>query len=156
MMPHADNRFVVSFLVGNGDSQIVERMHAELRTDGNYVLDNSPFYAFNISEGDVFLAEQTDDGLWFSGIFARGGHSTYRVKLPLGHEHDWFERNWSELERLGCSFEGSSANTCRLYSIDVPPGVDVAEAYRILEEKENQGVWAFEEAHYFNSETMNQ
>ncbi len=31
-----------------------------------------------------------------------------------------------------------------------------AEVYRVLEEKETQGVWEFEEAHYFNSGTMNQ
>lgn len=151
-MSDKDSRCVVSFFVGDGDSRIVERMHAELRSDGTYVLDNSPFYAFDISAGDVFLAERMEDGLQFLRTVVRGGHSTYRVKLPLGCGHELFERNWRELEKLGCSFEGSSANPRRLYSIDVPPGIDVAEVYRVLEEKERQGVWEFEEGHYFRPE----
>lgn len=41
-------------------------------------------------------------------------------------------------------------NVGRLYAIDISPGVDIARVYKIMEELENQGVWEFEEGHYFN------
>ncbi len=45
----------------------------------------------------------------------------------------------------------------RLVNKEGPIGTSMfAEVYRVLEEKETQGVWEFEEAHYFNSGTMNQ
>lgn len=144
------SRVMASFLVGDGEAGIVERMHAITQGEGHYVLDNSPFYAFGISFGDVFAATEKDGALVFSEVVSRGGHSTYRVKLPAEREHAYFLENWVELEQLGCTFEGSSANAERLYAIDIPPGVDVFKAYQILEEKEQQGTWSFEEGHYFN------
>lgn len=142
---------MVSFPVGEGDASLVERMHAIKQGDGLYLLDNSPFYAFDISFGDVFLATLNEEELIFSKIFSRGGHSTYRIKLPVGHEHSRFLDSWNELEKLGCTYEGSSSNPERLYSIDIPPGVDVSKVYRIFEAKEHEGIWQFEEAHYFRS-----
>lgn len=143
-------RVMVTFSTADGGEEIVERMHAIPRGDGRYVLDNSPFYVFGISYGDVFLADRMDGEMVFSGVESRGGHSTYRIRLPAGQNHEFFLRHWQQLEKLGCTYEGSSANPARLYSIDVPPGVDVFEVYRLLEEGEQQGTWVFEEAHYFD------
>lgn len=143
-------RTMVTFSVFVGDEEIVERMFAIPRNDGRYVLDNSPFYVFGISYRDVLSVSKKDGELFFSGIESRGGHSTYRVKLPIGRDHEFFLSRWSQLEELGCTYEGSSANPERLYSIDIPPGVDVFEVYRLLEEGEQQGVWVFEEGHYFD------
>jgi hypothetical protein len=140
---------MVSFPVGDEEDGFVERMHA-VAQNGLYVLDNSPFYAFGISFGDVFSAMQKDGDLAFSDVISRGGHSTYRIKLPVGREHAYFLEHWGELEQLGCTFEGSSANAERLYAIDVPPGVDVFKVYQVLEAKEQQGIWSFEEGHYFD------
>lgn len=140
-------RVMVTFLAEDG---IVERMHAITHADGSYILDNSPFYAFGISLGDRFTATKKDGELLFAEVVARGGHSTYRIKLPVGCGHPYFLEHWAQLEELGCTFEGSSANPERLYAIDMPPGVDVLKAYQILEEKEQQGIWTFEEGHYFD------
>lgn len=138
----------VSFPCVEGEGCIVERMHARVLNGGRYSLDNSPFYAFGISFEDVFLAELKDGELIFAGVVWRGGHSTYRVKLPVGCDHDYFLEHWPALDKLGCTFEGSSAKLQRLYSIDVPPKADVFEVYRVIEEKEQQNVWSFEEAHF--------
>lgn len=143
------NLVVISFPVTQDAGSIVERMHATSIDDGKYVLENSPFYAYGISFKDVFYAELRDGTLVFRAVISRGGHSTYRIRLPAGRDHAYFLNNWLELGKLGCTYEGSSANTTRLYAIDVPPGVDVAEVYRLLDEKEHQGVWVFEEGHYF-------
>jgi hypothetical protein len=142
---------MISFPDAEGGGCAVERMHARSLGGGRYVLDNSPFYAFGISFDDVFLAEQKDGELIFSQVIRRGGHSTYRIKLPVGCDHEYFLKHWTELDALGCTFEGSSATPQRLYSIDVPPTSDVFEVYRVLEEKEQQKFWSFEEAHYWRS-----
>lgn len=139
---------MVSFPGPEKGGCVVERMHAKELGGGRYALDNSPFYTFDISFEDVFLAEQKDGELVFSEIVSRGGHSTYRVKLPVGHDHDYFLKHWPALDKLGCTFEGSSVSQQRLYSIDVPPKTDVHKVYRVLEEKEQQEIWYFEEAHY--------
>lgn len=125
-------------------------MHALRRDDGLFILDNSPFYAFDISCGDVVRAKGEDQGvLDFDGVSERGGHSTYRVRLRAGNEHRQFLDRWRELEIIGCSYEGSEVSERRLYSIDMPPSVPVHEAYSLLEKGEEDGVWDFEEGHYF-------
>jgi hypothetical protein len=147
---NATSTAMVRFPVAKGEATLVERMHATNTGDGKYILRNSPFYAFGISAEDVFYATSEDGELTFSGVASRGGHSTYRVRLPAQRDHAEFLKNWEELERLGCTYEGSSADTHRLYTIDVPPTIDVLKVYRVLEEKEQRGIWVFEEAHYFN------
>ena len=131
----------------------IERMHATLLPTGNFLLENSPFHVFGISYQDGFSARVVDGLLTFDRIVSRGGHSTYRVRLPADKDHPHFLHNWNELEGAGCSFEWSSANDKLLYAIDMPPGVDVRAVYRILEGKEEQGIWEFEEAHYYDPST---
>ena len=65
----------------------VERLWAKPLADGTYVLDNSPFHAYGVSWQDVVYAELVETGLVFSTIARRGGHSTYRVRLPKGQTH---------------------------------------------------------------------
>lgn len=143
-------RVMVSFPFLNVDKNEIERMYAIKNSEDNFILDNSPFYFFNISFGDEFSVEEKDGELVFVDVVRRGGHSTYRIKLPLHKEHDYFLQHWSPLEKLGCSFEGSSKNPCRLYTIDLPKNTNVMDVYKYLEQKEQEGIWFFEEAHYFN------
>lgn len=149
MFLEIDRKVLVKFVISQGSDSFIEWMHACAREDGNYVLDNSPFYAFDISWGDVFSASPDESGdLVFSRMVSRGGHSTYRVKLPPGSGHADFLSRWPTLASLGCTYEGSSANAERLYSIDVPCGTDVFAVYRVLEEGERSKAWMFEEGHY--------
>jgi len=71
------------------------------------------------------------------------------VKLPPDAESGNFLAVWPELESLGCTYEGSVAGSRPLYAIDVPPGCDIKAVYRILELREKDGTWEFEEAHYY-------
>ena len=150
-MSNAD-RLKVAFPVEQDGDHFVERMHAIQVGPNQFVLDNSPFYSYGISNGDTFRADLRDGDVVFSEVLRRGGHSTYRVKLPEGYSHAHFLRHWQPLEELGCSYEGSSANTKRIYAIDVPPGVDVFKVYGILEKGEEQRLWEFDEGYYFDPE----
>ena len=126
----------------------VETMHAEPLADGTFRLDNVPFHARGISYADEFTVVPEDGRLFFADIARRGGHSTYRVKLPEGKPHTHFLERWAPLEALGCTYEGSTLGARRLYAIDIPPGADVHAIYALLEEGEKEGHWGFEEGHY--------
>ncbi|SOO33040.1 conserved hypothetical protein [Xanthomonas citri pv. fuscans] len=140
----------VSFICENGD---VERMNAIKMKIGSYKLDNSPFYFYGISFGDIFAAAEKNGGeLVFNEVVARGGHSTYRVRIPNGEGHDFFMKHWGPLEDLGCSYEGSDVGSQRLYAIDVPPSADIFKVYELLEQGEKGEIWVFEEGHYFNAD----
>ena len=73
---------------------IVETMWASVLNDGTYEIDNSPFEAYEISYQDVVAAHMQDGRLVFDRVVRRGGHSTYRVKLNSGAEHDVFLKSW--------------------------------------------------------------
>lgn len=126
----------------------VENMHAEPLDDGTFRLDNVPFHMGGISLGDEFAVDTGEGRLFFSHVTRRGGHSTYRVRLPRGGMHEDFLRHWPDLERHGCTFEGSDLDGRRLYAIDVPPTADVPAVYVRLQAVEDAGHWGFEEGHY--------
>lgn len=123
-----------------------ETMFAQPLPSGHYRIDNSPFHVYGVSNGDTVSAAPDQDGrLVFTDVVQRGGHSTYRVRLPPGQGPSCFLKHWPALLALGCSFEGADG---RLYAIDLPPGVPVEAVYALLAQVEQAGVWEFEEAHY--------
>lgn len=142
------DRVLVSFPIEQNGQLFDEQLHALPIGDDLYCLDNSPFYAYGISLGDVVFAPRADGAPKFRHTVTRRGHSTYRVRLPVGHGHDAFMVHWGEFQKLGCMFEGSGANPARLYAIDVPPHTDIRAVYALLEAGEARGSWAFEEANY--------
>lgn len=147
-MSNHQDRVLVAFLVEQNGEVFYERLHAQPLGQDLYCLDNSPFYVYGVSFADVVFAPCVDGVPTFNGIVGRRGHSTYRVRLPVGLGHNTFLARWPDFQKLGCTFEGSGANARRHYSIDVPPGVDVLAVYGLLEEGEACGAWVFEEANY--------
>jgi hypothetical protein len=144
------NRLVrICFPLSEEDSQDgvdAENLWSEDRGDGSYVIDNIPFYAYEISNGDLVSARVADGRLLFDKVLERGGHSTYRVliKDPAGFESDGFRRLWGSLQALGCYHEVAK---CRSVTVNVPKLSDSDAVYKILELGEEENVWTFEEAH---------
>lgn len=137
----------ISFPIDDGEATY-ENMHA-VRLDDGYMVDNSPFHAYGVSYMDIVSADLDKDGrLIFRNVVRRGGHSTYRIRMPEGKDHQTFLELWPKLQELGCSFEGSSLGCRRLYSVDLPPETNVDEVYDYLQMHEDRGDWEFEEAHY--------
>lgn len=122
-----------------------EWMWAEPLRDSTFKLDSSPFSAYGISADDIFQVLVIDDILVFDKIIRKSGNRTVRVRLPKGFSHDNFLPEWSRLEQLGCTFEGSQAGR-PLYSITVPPDTEIGAVLAYLKMKEDAGVWEFEEA----------
>jgi hypothetical protein len=138
----------IAFPLDADTAATVENMHAKGLVNGNFILDNIPFHAIGISRGDEFSATVESGRFVFEKVVRRGGHSTYRVRLPVGGTHEDFMKWWPRLEQFGCEYEGSDLDRKRLYAIDLPPGADAHALYRILEDGEESGQWEFEEAHY--------
>jgi len=122
----------------------IETVWAEALGMERYRLDNSPFYMYGVSYGDVVLAKVAHGQLVFAGVAERGGHSTYRIFLTKKFGEEDFKKHWKPFEKLGCAYEVA---TKRLIVIDVPPEADIYKVYKLLEDGEAAGVWDFEEGH---------
>lgn len=147
MQKHSSTDTVyVSFPLDDGS---FENIHARHVVDDEYILDNSPFYVYDISFNDIVTAKISSERLLFHSVKKRGGHSTYRIKMPLGSKHSDFLFLFAKLKAFGCTFEGGVSNGRLLYSIDVPPNSDLEAVYRFLENAEKCEQCEFEEAHFF-------
>lgn len=113
-------------------------------------LQNSPFFTRGVSYLDQVRTVMHPDGfLQYSGVFARSGHSTYMLLVPVFCPA--FNAIWQRLEALGCSYESGkielSSGKRVFYSVDVPKEADIHKAYAIFEEGEQKKVWVFQEGH---------
>jgi hypothetical protein len=128
---------------GMWHSSATETLWAQPIGPGQYRLENSPFFAFGVSFQDVVLARPEGTSLTFVEATQRGGHSTYRI-IPKPARVSEVASHWEPLRRLGCTYEEGKNG---LLAVDVPPGVNIFEAYGAFQAGEDAGVWSFEEGH---------
>ena len=81
-----------------------ETIWAQETHPGHFRLENSPFFAFNVSYQDVVLAKPVGAELVFVETIRRSGHSTYRL-IPVAERGARFDAAWRPLQQLGCTFE---------------------------------------------------
>jgi hypothetical protein len=108
-----------------------------------FMLENSPFYAYGVSFGDTVLAPRQDGMPVFKEVIRRSGHSTYRLLIDDAQSSN-FEKFWEPLRERGCTYEEGIKP---LLAVDVPPQANIFEVYRLFEAGEKSGVWSFEEGH---------
>lgn len=119
-----------------------ETLWARPTEDGFYELDNSPFYAVDVSWKDVVDAEpMSEHGLKFKKVVRRSGHSTIRV---IALQKDELPILQKKLEKLQCSWEGSDLPS--LITVDIPPSVDIHEVMTLLQEGSDERLFDYEEA----------
>ncbi len=138
---------VVFFLEKGEFPYATESVWAKCIAENRFCILNSPFFAFGVSYQDEVEAEPEGDKFRFVKVLRPSGRSTYRVLLQEGRTIDdpEFCERWRPFHDRGCTYE--SANP-KYIAIDIPPGVDVAFLYRLLEAGENDGIWVFEEGNY--------
>ncbi len=91
--------------------------------DDRYRLDNTPFFAYRLSWGDVVEAlPEADGSLFFTRVLEKSGHRTIRVLLAESVENAAGQLVVAEIARLGCTYEGA---TSKLICIDIPPSVSL-------------------------------
>lgn len=114
--------------------------------NNEYILDNSPLFANELSYMDTIYAETENENDFpeFKYVTKRGGHSTYRVILENTTTLEKFNEYIKSLNDIGCTFEGFKE---RQYALDVPPETDINKAFELLQIGENDVVWFFESSH---------
>jgi len=133
------SKILVTFKNDDDEYQI-ESVWA-IKEGDNYRIDNIPFLAPNIALNDIISVEEEDGALYFDSLVEPSGHTTLQIVV-------FDESNVSgivkELERFGCSWEGSHLKT--LISVDVPKDVDYAPIKKYLVENEKENILSYKEA----------
>jgi Domain of unknown function (DUF4265) len=133
-------------VVGDEGDMNVETLWAFDLGDDRYRLDNTPFYAYSVSLGDVVYAPaDPDDGRpTYHSVLEKSGNRTIRVffddPIQPGSESD---RLLHELVTLGCEFEGANK---RYIAVTVPPRVELATVRDFL--VENALTWEHADPSY--------
>jgi hypothetical protein len=139
----------IQFLLDPADDQgmVSESLPAEHIAPDEFRIIGSPFFAFGVSKNDIVSAEQVGNTFEFRSVVTPGGHSTYRVYLQSSlaiHDSD-VQEFWQPISALGATYESANSS---FFAIDVPPGKNIAEIYKLLEAGEAAEIWEFEEACY--------
>src|SRR5262245_55766000 len=94
----------------------VESVWAIETNDGDFIIDNIPFFTCQATLGDVVEVERIDEELRYVSTRKRSGNSLLRVVFFEGHDPS---RLRSDLTKLGCSTELSHLQS--LIAVNVPP-----------------------------------
>lgn len=113
----------------------VETLWATPTSDGFYVLDNVPWYALRVSEGDVVEALPDATGfLEMTRVVRKSGNRTIRVILELiDPSREWTFESATLVEGirgLGCEIENMNN---KLVAFTVPPGVELLAVGTLIE-----------------------
>jgi len=113
-----------------GEDGEVETLWAFDLGNGRYKLDNTPWYAYGVSTGDVIEAAPEDHAGFpvFKAVVEKSGYRTVRITAASDFTDEFFE----EIKALGCSFEGANR---RYVAIDVPPSVELWSVAEFLTER---------------------
>jgi len=117
----------------------VESVWASPLSDGTFRLDNIPFFAYEVADGDVVTAKVLDGELFFEGVAQASGNSVIRV---IVNDERSIPQLRAQLLALGCDSEWWQ----KLVSVNIPAGVSYTPVLRLLEEGQDNDKWGFEEA----------
>jgi hypothetical protein len=120
-----------------------EWVWAEPLGAGRFRIETPPFFAYGLSHGDVVRADPGREMPRFAGVERKSGHRTMRMALDPDRdpEHAEVRGLVAALEGLGCAIERLPP---KLFALDVPPEVDVAEVVRRLQGALEQGALIWE------------
>jgi hypothetical protein len=116
----------VLFRVPNQDGTAeAETLWATHLGGDQYKIDNSPFYAYGVSWGDVVSApfDPAEGFPTFRHVISKSGNRTVRVvfdpPVAAGNQSDQLLQG---LVALGCDYEGANS---RYVSVNIPSGVNL-------------------------------
>lgn len=117
---------------GEDGSSRVETLWATALGADEYMLDNSPFYAYSVSWKDIVYAPVDEaEGLpTFVRLVRKSGHRTIRVIFdPPVQEGNESEVLLQGLLALGCTYEGANRG---YLAIDLPPTASLENVRQYL------------------------
>lgn len=118
----------------------VESVWAIEADDGDFIIDNIPFFTRQATLGDVVEVKRMGEELLYISTRERSGNSLLRVVFFEGHDPSKLR---SDLAKLGCSTEQSHLRS--LIAVNVPPTVQIDEVRTLLDEGCSNGCWDYEE-----------
>lgn len=117
-------------------------------TPGEFILENAPFFARDVSFGDRVAAQYRDGTHFFKQVVARSGHSTYRV-IPQRVEGLLvpMDATLHLLMNEGCRFEKGKVGNMPFVVVDVPKDSSADRCYGALKSADAADMLHFEVAH---------
>jgi hypothetical protein len=109
--------------------------------EGQFKIDNIPFFTCDATLGDVIAAYEDMGELRFTTMIKSSGSSLLRIVYVEGSD---VEQIRSDLRCLGCSTEWDKIH--RLISVDVPPEVELSHVRDFLDSGLERGISDYEEA----------
>lgn len=109
--------------------------------DDLFLVDNTPFYAREISMGDEISVERRGRELWFSKLHKRSRNTTLRA---FARNDDFAPALIPKLRSFGGVTEKMEGSP--LIAVSLPPGADIAGALEFLDRESAVGNVAFEES----------
>jgi hypothetical protein len=106
-----------------------------------YSIDNIPFFARNISWGDIVSITQKGKELHYQKTVQYSGHSVVRV---IVYNHSEREKLHKTLQKMGCDTEQSHLPS--LITVDIPPSIDINLIREYLNKGEAEDKWEYEES----------
>jgi hypothetical protein len=123
-----------------------ERMWASVVGADLYRLENTPWFATGVAEGDIVQAKARADGEWpfFVEVAEWSGNCTIRI-IPLkdGELMGDQGRVLDLFSALGVTGEG--AGSYPIVALTVPPDLELERIKALLVEGEQRGWWGYEE-----------
>jgi hypothetical protein len=107
---------------------------------GEYVIDNVPFFATQATLGDVVLVKEEQGVLWFDRVVKPSNNSLLRLVF---FQPDRAQEVRDVLKRLGCSTEWDQNHT--LIAVNVPPDANLKAIQEYLADQAEAGHLDYEE-----------
>lgn len=128
-----------------------ETIWAEALGDNLYKLKNSPFFADNISYGDIVFAAQPEEGseLLFKSVRERSRNSTYRIMLAGDTTRQTFDEHIQPLLDKNCTY---ALYKDYQFALNVPPEVEFRLVDELLTKGEKEGLWFYEASHRYDEQ----
>jgi hypothetical protein len=112
-----------------------------------FTLDNIPLLVYGISQGDIFRAELSIEGMYyFKEVIQHKGNSTFRINLKEIPDKKVLEKHLNDFKVIGCNYEGNGAT---IYAIDVPSVVAQKKVVALLVKGNISGLWDYEEGYVY-------
>lgn len=109
-----------------GDDEVYVETPWAVRVGKNrFRLENSPFYAYRVSFGDIVeaVSQRGISSFLFKRVIEKSGNRTVRVILdPPSDKSRKSKKLLEKLVEMGCSYEG--ANPAYI-AVNIPPEVDL-------------------------------
>src|SRR5262245_19793597 len=135
-------KILIELPAGHWTGKSGERVWAKPLGDQQYELRNTPWYAYDITWGDVVRCEGMSPAELpiVRDIVRPGGHRTLRAYF-LGDDDSVRDAILDELIELGALHENADG---KMYALDLEPDVDLERVVHYLREKESAGALGWE------------